>query len=158
MVELVAGVGVVGDAHAGPLVRHRSRTAVDPWAPNLRQVHLLDRAVFDVLAAAGQVVGPGDLGENVTTEGIDLHALSVGSVLRLGDSALVAVTGLRNPCAQIERFRPGLLALVAPRGADGSLVRRAGIMGVVLHGGMVQVGDPVEWSAPPGPARALERV
>jgi MOSC domain-containing protein YiiM len=156
--ELVAGVGVAGDAHAGPLVQHRSRVAADPMQPNLRQVHLIASELFDVLAAAGHVVAAGDLGENITTEGLDVHALAVGSVLAIGDDALVAVTGLRNPCAQIERFQPGLLRLVNVRTEEGALVRRAGIMGVVVRGGVVAVGDRIDAAAPPGPPRPLERV
>jgi MOSC domain-containing protein YiiM len=158
-VDLVAGVGVAGDAHAGPLVQHRSRVAADPTQPNLRQVHLIAGELFDLLAAAGHEVAPGDLGENVTTAGLDLHALAVGSVLRLGGDALVAVTGLRNPCAQIEAFQTGLLRQVVHRDDDtGVLVRRAGIMGVVVLGGTVDVGDPIEVGRPPGPPRPLERV
>lgn len=157
-VELIAGVGIAGDAHAGPLVQHRSRIAADPSQPNLRQVHLIAAELFDVLAAAGHQVSPGDLGENVTTEGIDVHDLTVGSVIRLGETALVAVTGLRNPCAQIEAFQPGLLRQVSYRDDDGVLVRRAGIMGVVVLGGTVRVEDRLEVQPPPGPPRPLERV
>lgn len=157
-VELIAGVGVAGDAHAGPLVRHRSRVASDPTQPNLRQVHLIAMELFDVLATAGHHVAPGDLGENVTTRGIDLHDLGIGSVLRLGDTALVAVTGLRNPCAQIDAFQPGLLEQVSYRDRGGALVRRAGIMGVVVLGGTVRTGDLIEAQPPPGPPRALVRV
>ncbi len=157
-VELVAGVGIVGDAHAGPLVQHRSRVRTNPDQPNLRQVHLIDAELFDVLAVAGFHVGPGELGENVTTTGLDLHALAVGSMLLLGDRALVAVTGLRNPCPQIDRFRPGLLDEVRGRDDDGNVVRRAGIMGVVVCGGAVRVGDPIGVSSPPGPPRPLQPV
>jgi hypothetical protein len=156
--ELVAGIGVAGDVHAGPLVQHRSRVAVDPTQPNLRQVHLIAAELFDVLATAGHDVRPGDLGENITTRGLDVHALAVGTVLLVGDDALVAVTGLRNPCAQIERFQAGLLGQVAFRADDGALVRRAGIMGVVVRGGAIAVDDPILASSPPGPARPLERV
>ena len=154
-VTMLAGIGVEGDAHAGPLVQHRSRVHVDPNQPNLRQVHLLDDALFDLV---GGVIGPGDLGENVTTTGLDLYAMAVGTVLALGDDALVAVTGLRNPCAQIEKFRPGLLDRVRWRDADGELVRRAGVMGVVVRGGTVAVGEPVSWSEPPGPRHPLRPV
>jgi MOSC domain-containing protein YiiM len=156
--ELIAGVGVDGDAHAGPLVQHRSRTAVDPTRPNLRQVHLIASELFAVLAEVGHTVAPGDLGENVTTAGLDVHGLAVGSVLLLGGDALVAVTGLRNPCAQIERFQPGLLRHVAHRADDGRLIGRAGIMGVVVRGGTVAVGDTITSSPPPWPPRPLERV
>lgn len=157
-VELVAGVGVAGDAHAGPVVRHRSRVRADPSQPNLRQVHLLPLEVLDALAAAGHEVAPGALGENVTTEGVDLHALGVGAVLALGGDALVALTGLRNPCGQIEGFRSGLLDQVRTRDADGRLVRRAGVMGVVVRGGTVRTGDGIEVAVPPGPHHPLERV
>ncbi len=157
-VDVIAGVGVVGDAHAGPLVQHRSRVAADPTQPNLRQVHLIAAELLDVLAAAGHPVSPGDLGENVTTEGVDLHDLAVGSMVRLGETALVAVTGLRNPCAQIDAFRPGLLHQVLHRDGEGGLVRRAGIMGVVVLGGTIRVGDRIEVQPPPGPPRPLERV
>lgn len=154
-VTMIAGVGIEGDTHAGPLVQHRSRVRVNPNQPNLRQVHLIDESLF---AMVGGVVGPGDLGENVTTSGVDLYALTVGTVLALGRDALVAVTGLRNPCAQIERFRPGLLDQVRWRDADGELVRRAGVMGVVVRGGRVAVGDEVAWSVPPGTSHALQPV
>ena len=154
-VTMVAGVGIEGDAHAGPLVQHRSRVRVDPTQPNLRQVHLIDESLFAL--AAGFDIGPGDLGENVTVSGLDVHGLSVGTMLLLGESALVAVTGLRNPCAQIERFRPRLLDVVRWR-AGGETIRRAGIMGVVVRGGEVSVGDPVVWSAPPGTTHALRPV
>ena len=157
-VKLVAGVGVAGDAHAGPLVQHRSRVAVDPMQPNLRQIHLIASELFAVLATVGHTVNAGELGENVTTEGLDVHGLAVGSMLLLGDEALVAVTGLRNPCAQIEGFQGGLLRHVAYRSDDGTLVRRAGIMGVVVRGGIVTVGDTIAVSLPPGPSRPLERV
>jgi MOSC domain-containing protein YiiM len=157
-VELIAGVGVAGDAHAGPLVQHRSRVAADPTQPNLRQVHLIATELFEVLAAAGHQVAPGDLGENVTTEGVEVHDLSVGTVIRLGETALIAVTGLRNPCAQIEAFQPGLLKQVSYRDGTGMWVPRAGIMGVVVLGGVVRVGDRIEVQPPPGPARPLERV
>lgn len=143
----VAGVGVAGDAHAGPVVQHRSGVATDPTQPNLRQVHLIAAELFNVLAAAREV-SAGDLGENVTTKGIDVHALAVGSLIRLGETALVAVTGLRNPCAQIEAFQPGLLKQVSYRDGGGSLTRRAGTMGVVVLGGIVRVEDAMAVQVP----------
>lgn len=157
-VTLVAGVGVEGDAHSGPSVRQRSRVAVDPTQPNLRQVHLVPAELFDLLASHGHAVAPGDLGENVTPRGLDVHALPVGSMLLLGRDALVAVTGLRTPCVQIERFQPGLLGHLAYRTPDGELVRRGGIMGVVIRGGEVVVGDPITVAPPPGPPRPLQPV
>jgi len=143
-ITLVAGLGVEGDAHAGRTVKHRSRVARDPQAPNLRQVHLLHAELFDELVGRDFAVFPGDMGENVTTAGVDLLALPTGTRLRLGANAVVQLTGLRNPCAQIDRFQPGLTAAVLDRDASGELVRKAGVMGVVLTGGEVRPGDPIE--------------
>lgn len=152
-IALLAGVGVEGDAHAGAAVQHRSRLRADPTQPNLRQVHLLHGELLDEFG-----VDPGALGENVTTRGIDLLSLPVGSVLALGEQALVCLTGLRNPCAQIEAFRPGLLRQVVHRDAAGQAVLLAGVMGVVVAGGGVRAGDAVRVALPPGPPRPLERV
>ena len=157
-IELVAGVGVRGDAHAGATVRHRSRVRKDPSAPNLRQVHLVHRELFDELAIKGFAVGPGDIGENLATEGVDLLGLPTGTRLHLGDEAVVEVTGLRNPCAQLDDFQPGLMAAVLDRAPDGAVVRKAGIMGVVVRGGVVRPGDPIRAVLPDPPHRALERV
>jgi MOSC domain-containing protein YiiM len=157
-IRLLAGLGVEGDAHCGVTVKHRSRVAVDPTQPNLRQVHLIHAELFDELAAAGLQVRPGEMGENVTTRGLDLLGLPVGARLRLGREALVEITGLRNPCAQIDAFQPGLLKAVLGRDAKGRLVRKAGVMGIVLAGGEVRPGDPVEITLPALPRRALERV
>ncbi|MFD3441753.1 MOSC domain-containing protein [Streptomyces sp. NPDC058685] len=157
-ITLLAGLGVEGDIHAGVTVKHRSRIAQDPTQPNLRQVHLIHAELFDEVARAGFEVAPGDLGENITTVGIDLLALPVGTLLRLGDEAVVEVTGLRNPCIQIEAFRQGLLKQVVGRDADGEVVRKAGIMSVVRTGGVVRPGDPIGVQLPAGPHRRLERV
>ncbi|MCC5036761.1 MOSC domain-containing protein [Streptomyces sp. WAC 00631] len=157
-IRLLAGLGVEGDAHQGATVRHRSRMARDPAQPNLRQVHLLHRELFAEVAAAGFEVLPGQLGENITTAGIDLLALSTGTLLRLGDEAVVEVTGLRNPCAQIDGFRNGLLKEVLGRDERGRVVRRAGIMGIVLVGGEVRPGDRIMAEAPAGPHHPLEPV
>jgi hypothetical protein len=157
-VELLAGLGVAGDAHYGASVRHRSRVARDPDQPNLRQVHLVSGELHDELRARGFAVGPGDLGENVTTRGLDLLDLPTGTVLRVGDTALVAVTGLRNPCRQLDDFQAGLMDAVLDRADDGALVRRAGVMGVVLLGGEVHPGDPIAVSLPPTPHRPLHPV
>ncbi|MFJ8888321.1 MOSC domain-containing protein [Streptomyces sp. NPDC102402] len=157
-VTLLEGLGVEGDVHAGVTVRHRSRVAQDPTQPNLRQVHLIHEELFAELRRAGFEVGPGDLGENVTTSGIDLLGLPSGTLLRLGDDAVVEVTGLRNPCLQIDLFREGLLKHLVGRADDGTVVRRAGIMGVVRAGGAVRPGDPVRAELPAGPHRPLERV
>lgn len=157
-ITLVAGHGVEGDGHAGRTVQHRSRVRRDPTQPNLRQIHLLQGELFDDLAARGFRVGPGDMGENLVTRGLDLLALPTGARLRLGAAAVVEVTGLRNPCAQIEAFQAGLLAAVLDRAADGRLVRKAGIMGVIVQGGVVRPGDTVAVDMPPPPHRALEAV
>jgi len=157
-IHLVAGLGVEGDAHEGSTVRHRSRVARDPTQPNLRQVHLIHAELHAELRAAGFAVGPGDLGENVTTRGIDLLALPGGTRLRLGAQAIVEVTGLRNPCAQLDRFEPGLLAAVLARDERGRLVRKAGVMGIVLVGGEVRAGDAIAVELPALPHRALDVV
>ena len=157
-IRLLAGLGVEGDAHCGETVKHRSRVAVDPTQRNLRQVHLIHTELFEELAGKGFSLQPGDIGENVTTSGIDLLALPVGARLRLGAAALVEITGLRNPCVQIEAFRPGLLKAVLGRDANGGLIRKAGIMGIVLEGGEVRPGDPIDVTLPALPHRALERV
>jgi len=157
-IELVAGLGVVGDIHAGETVRHRSRVARDPSQPNLRQVHLMHSELHDELRAVGFDVGPGAMGENVTTRGIDLLGLGRGTRLRLGTDAVVEVTGLRNPCAQLDELQPGLMAAVLDRDVDGRLVRKAGIMGVVLTDGTVTAGSPIRVEPAPGPHRPLEPV
>ncbi|MDH5675879.1 MAG: MOSC domain-containing protein [Myxococcales bacterium] len=157
-IHLLAGLGVEGDVHSGARVRHRSRVAVDATRPNLRQVHLLHIELLQELASAGHEVSPGQLGENVTTAGLSLVDLPTGAILRLGETALVAITGLRNPCGQIDDFQPGLLRKVSFRDDQGRLVRKAGVMGVVIAGGIVHPGDSIEVALPPGPAIALERV
>lgn len=154
-IRLVAGLGVEGDAHAGATVKHRSRVARDPSQPNLRQVHLIHAELFDQLAGEGFSIGPGDIGENLTIRGLDLLALAEGTRLHLGETAVVEVTGLRNPCLQLDRFAPGLMQACLARDAGGGLVRKAGVMGVVLAGGEVFPGDPIEAVAPAGPVRAL---
>jgi MOSC domain-containing protein YiiM len=157
-VRLVTGLGVEGDAHEGETVKHRSRVARDPSQPNLRQVHLIHAELYDELVGAGFTVSAGDIGENVTTRGIDLLALPAGTRLHLGAEAVVAITGLRNPCSQLDRFRPGLMAAVIGRDARGNVILKAGIMGIVLAGGEVRPGDAIGIELPPGPHRALERV
>ncbi len=157
-IRLLAGEGVEGDAHAGRTVKHRSRVAVDPTQPNLRQVHLISAELFAELRAAGFDLAPGDIGENVTTAGINLLALPRGTRLRLGDSAIVEVTGLRNPCVQLNRYRPGLMQATLGRDREGGLVLKAGIMGIVMTGGDVRPGDTVEAELPPLPHARLERV
>src|SRR6185295_9045551 len=134
-IRLREGLGVDGDGHLGGTVQHRSRVRKDPTQPNLRQVHLIHAELFDELGAKGFVVHPGELGENVTTSGLDLLALPTGARLHLGATAVVEVTGLRNPCVQIDRFQNGLMAATLDKDASGNLVRKAGIMSIVLTGG-----------------------
>ena len=157
-IRLLAGLGVEGDAHCGVTVKHRSRVARDPTVPNLRQVHLIHAELLDELAAKGFGVAAGQLGENILTRGLDLLALPVATRLLLGPEAIVEVTGLRNPCAQIDTFRKGVLAAVLGRDDEGRIVRRAGIMGIVLTGGEVRPGDVIRVVLPAAPHRALEMV
>ena len=154
-ITLVAGLGVEGDAHFGATVQHLSRVRRDPTQPNLRQVHLMHRELFDEVDAD---VSPGELGENITTEGIDLLALTRGTLLRLGADAVVEVTGLRNPCLQIDRFESGLLKQVVETDSEGRTVRKAGVMGVVLAGGVVKPGDLVVAEIPAGVGEPLAPV
>lgn len=157
-IRLLAGLGAAGDAHQGEKVQHRSRVARDPGQPNLRQVHLIHAELHDDLRAAGFTVSAGDMGENVTTRGLDLLALPTGTRLRLGRSAVVEVTGLRNPCRQLDAFQAGLMKAVLGRDEDGNLIRKAGIMGVVLASGTVRPGDQIEIELPPLPRRCLQPV
>jgi MOSC domain-containing protein YiiM len=157
-VRLIAGAGVEGDAHAGTTVKHRSRVAVDPSRPNLRQVHLLPVEFHDEAREHGYALGPGDLGENVLTSGLDLLTLPRDTLLRLGTEAVVRVTGLRNPCRQIDAFRPGLLRLAVRRDEDGQVLRRAGVMSVVVAGGTVAPGVPIDVVVPRQPHHSLEPV
>ncbi len=156
-IRLLAGLGVAGDAHAGATVKHRSRVRADPTQPNLRQVHLIHAELLDALNAAGFSVVAGALGENVLTRGLYLLGLPTGTRLYLG-SAVVEVTGLRNPCGQLEDFQKGLLGAVLDRDADGNLFRKVGIMGVVLRGSDLKPGDEIGLELPPGPHKRLERV
>jgi hypothetical protein len=157
-VRLLAGLGVEGDAHLGVTVQHRSRVAQDPTRPNLRQVHLIHAELLDELRDAGYRVAPGDLGENVTTRGLDLLGLPEGTRLRLGPDAVVEITGLRNPCLQIDAFRDGLLKRVVSRDETGGIVRKGGAMSIVLESGELRPGDTVEVELPAAPHRALRPV
>jgi MOSC domain-containing protein YiiM len=157
-IRLLTGLGVDGDAHMGETVKHRSRVARDPTQPNLRQVHLIHGELHDELRELGFELSAGQMGENVTTRGLDLLALPTGARLRLGDQAVVEVTGLRNPCYQLDRFRPGLMAAVLGRDAQGELIRKAGVMGVVLAGGEIKPGDAIRVELPSGQHRSLKPV
>jgi MOSC domain-containing protein YiiM len=157
-IRLVAGLGVEGDGHFGETVQHRSRVRADPSQPNLRQAHLIHAELFDELRDKGFTVAPGELGENITTRGVDLLALPKGAVLRIGAEARVELTGLRNPCRQIEAFQSGLLEAVLERTKDGRLIRKAGVMGVILNSGIVRAGDAIDVELPSSPHRPLEPV
>lgn len=173
-ITLVSGMGVLGDAHAGTLVQHRSRVRRDPNQPNLRQVHLLHAELFDEARAMGYELHPGDMGENILTAGLDLHGLPAGTLLEIGSAAL-RLTGLRNPCVQINDFQPGLIKVVLsredgtpaeqpapptsdPASAAARVVRRAGVMSVVERGGEIRPGQQIVISMPAGPHIALAPV
>jgi MOSC domain-containing protein YiiM len=157
-IQLLAGLGVDGDAHLGTTVQHRSRVARDPSQPNLRQVHLIHAELYEELLAAGFDVSCGQLGENITTRGVDLLGLPTDTRLQLGSDAVIEITGLRNPCAQLNDVAPGLLAAVLGRDPDGSVIRRCGVMGVVVASGAVRPGDPIRIVRPAEPSRPLEPV
>ena len=157
-IVLIDGLGVEGDAHLGTTVQHRSRVRADPTQPNLRQVHLLDQERIDALVAAGFDVAPGAIGENITTRNVDLHALATGTRLRFNDGAAVEITGLRNPCRQLDEFQPGLMSALRGRSTSGALIRKAGVMGVVVASGRVAAGDAIVVSNPAGAPRPLETV
>jgi MOSC domain-containing protein YiiM len=157
-IELLEGYGVQGDAHAGETVQHLSRVKRSPTEPNLRQVHLIPSEFFDLAREHGHDLSPGDLGENILTEGIDVLGLPRDTLLRVGPDAIVRVTGLRNPCAQIDRFRDGLLRVAVGRDDDGGVVLRTGVMGVVVASGRVTPGDEIRVELPAEPHHRLERV
>jgi MOSC domain-containing protein YiiM len=157
-IMLIEGLGVECDAHMGATVKHRSRVARDPKQPNLRQVHLIHAELHDELRATGFEVTAGQMGENITTRGVDLLALPAGTRLRLGGAAVVEITGLRNPCAQLDRIQQGLMAAVLDHDAEGHLVRKAGVMAVVLTGGEVRPGDAIDVELPAAPHQPLQPV
>lgn len=158
VIEIVAGLGVQGDAHQGETVKHRSRVKRDPTQANLRQVHLIHSELHDELRAQGFEIAPGVMGENVTTRGVDLLGLPTGTKLRLGASVVVEITGLRNPCAQLDGIQPGLMKATLDRDAEGNLVRKAGVMSVVLTGGQVRPGDAIRVDLPEEPHQPLQPV
>jgi hypothetical protein len=157
-IRLLLGLGVEDDAHMGTSVKHRSRVAIDPTLPNLRQVHLIHAELHDELQARGFVLTAGQMGENITTRGVALLDLPTGTRLHLGETAVVEVTGLRNPCAQLDQFQAGLMAAVLDRDSEGNLVRKAGVMGIVLVSGEVRAGDYVHVELPSQPHRPLAQV
>jgi MOSC domain-containing protein YiiM len=157
-IRLIAGLGVEGDAHLGEKVQHLSRIKRDPDSPNLRQVHLIHAELHDELRTKGFHVEPGQMGENVTTRGIDLLALPENARLHLGADAIVEVKGLRNPCAQLDGVQKGLMAATLDKDGDGNLIRKAGVMGIVIAGGEVRAGDAVRVELPAQPHGPLPTV
>ncbi|RIK46092.1 MAG: MOSC domain-containing protein [Chloroflexi bacterium] len=157
-IQLLRGLGVDGDAHLGETVKHRSRVARDPHQPNLRQVHLIHSELHDELRPRGYDIAPGAMGENITTRGVDLLGLPAGTRLHIGPTAVVEITGLRNPCAQLEQLGNGLMAATLDRDPQGNLVRKAGVMGIVIESGAVRPGDEIRVELPEQPHRALEPV
>lgn len=157
-IRLLAGIGVEGDAHAGTTVKHRSRVARDPLQPNLRQVHLIQAELHDELRTEGFLIAAGRMGENITTRGVDLLALPRGTRLHIGAEAVVEITGLRNPCLQLEGIAKGLMRAVLDRDANGELIRKAGVMGIVIGGGEVHPGDRIRMVLPLGEQLPLQPV
>lgn len=157
-IRLLKGLGVEGDAHLGETVKHRSRVARDPSQPNLRQAHLIHAELYEELRSVGFAISAGQLGENITTRGINLLGLPTGALLYVGDLAVIEITGLRNPCAQLDQFRSGLLAATLGRDENGKIIRKAGVMGIVLASGEVRPGDSIRVELPPPPHRPLDRV
>lgn len=154
-IRLLVGLGVDGDAHQGVTVKHRSRVARDPNQPNLRQVHLIHAELHDELRKTGFELEPGEMGENITTRGIDLLSLPMGTRLHIGRDAVVEITGLRNPCVQIDRHQTGLLSAVAMRDEHGMVVRKAGVMSIVIAGGEISPGDRIDVALPAEPHMSL---
>ncbi len=157
-INLLAGLGVDGDAHCGQTVKHRSRVRADPSQPNLRQVHLIQRELIEELRNRGFAVDSGVMGENLTTEGIDLLKLPRGSRLRLGETATIEITGLRNPCKQLDDYQDGLMRAVLELSDSGAVIPKAGVMAIVVDGGKVEAGDPIRLTLPARPHQNLERV
>lgn len=157
-IRLVAGLGVEGDAHLGVTTQHQTQVRSDPTRINLRQVHLMHVELFDELAGKGYRLGPAVLGENITTQGIDLLSLPRDALLHIGADAVIRITGLRNPCRQLDGFQPGLAQAMLGKDADGALIRKAGVMGVVIAGGAIRAGDPIDVRLPDRPFSPLQPV
>lgn len=158
VITVIAGLGVQGDAHMGRTVKHRSRVAKDPTVPNLRQIHLMHSELFEELSEKGFSIKPGQMGENVTTRGVDLLGLPQGARLHIGEDVVIEITGLRNPCSQIENHQKGLLKACLEKDENGKLIRKSGVMSIVLTGGDIQAGDKIEVVLPEGEHHALECV
>jgi len=156
-ITLVAGFGVKGDAHAGVTVKHRSRVAKDPSQPNLRQVHLIHQELFEDLSKQGYEVVAGQVGENIVTRGISLLDLPTGTKLEIGE-AIIEITGLRNPCHQLNQIKDGLMQKLVFKTENGDVVRLCGVMAIVLRGGDIKEGDEIQAILPKKPYIALQKV
>ncbi len=157
-VRLLEGLGVDGDTHSGKTDQHRSHAARNPNAPNLRQVHLIHSELHDELREKGFKVGPGQMGENITTRGVDLLSLPAGTRLHLGKHAIVELTGLRNPCKQLNTIQDKLMQATIEKKADGTILRKSGVMSIVIAGGDVFLNDAIRVELPAEPHRAMEPV
>jgi len=153
-IRLIGNWGVEGDAHAGATDQHLYHIRRFGEQPNLRQVHLIHAELFDEVLTKGHAVLPGQLGENISTRNVDLLGLPQGARLHIGAEAVVELTGLRNPCRQIDEFQPGLRSHLVERTAAG-VVRRGGVMSIVVKGGMVRRGDRIEVELPQTPHSPL---
>jgi MOSC domain-containing protein YiiM len=154
-IRILAHHGVEGDAHAGEKVQHLYRVRKNPNAPNLCQVHLIAEEFLEELRTQNFPIEPGQLGENIIVRSLDLCSLSVGATLRLGSDALIEITGLRDPCNQLNTLRPGLMKACLARSLDGTLIRKAGVMAIALVSGSVRPGDPIHLTLPPHPHRPM---
>lgn len=154
VIRLIENHGVEGDAHAGSCDQHLFHIRRFGEQPNLRQVHLIQAEFFDEVAEKEHVVRSGELGENITTRSVDLLNLPTGTRLQLGRDAIIELTGLRNPCHQIDQFQEGLLQHCKEATPNG-VVRKAGVMAIVLHGGDVKANDRIMVDLPAGPHRPL---
>jgi MOSC domain len=153
-IVLLEGHGVEGDAHAGPFVRHRYLARRRPRVPNLRQVHLIPSELFRSLSEAGFEVAAGDLGENITTTGLDLERMPLGTLIEFGLMAMIELTGLRTPCVLIDRFQAGLKRQVLSSDETGPPFK-CGVLGVVRSGGPVAAGDAARARLPSSRFRTL---
>ena len=156
-ITLIAEWGIEGDAHAGKTVQHRYDKRRNPDAPNLRQVHLMHAELLDRLAELGMTVQPGQMGENITTRGIDLLNLPRGTQLKIGE-ALIEITGLRNPCKYLNQIAPGLMKACVAKHDDGALFPQSGVMGIIRSGGDIRAGDTIQIVTPPEPHDRLKPV
>jgi MOSC domain-containing protein YiiM len=154
-IKLIEGLGVEDDVHLGKTVKHQYLAKKYPTSANLRQVHLIHYELIEELNENGFSVSDGDLGENITTIGIDLLNLPTDTILKIGNEAVVKITGLRNPCVQLDMFQKGLLKAVIEKDENGNVIRKCGIMGIVIKSGIVRIDDAIEIIFPQKPFKKL---